>query len=137
MDRADGLGRLVSAPTGHLATITPAGSPHLVVVTFAVANETIFTAVDHKPKTTPRLQRLVNIETSPAVSFLVDEYHEDWARLWWVRVDGRASVHLRGSIWDAGVQSLVEKYAQYGDRPPTGPMIAISIDHVTGWASTP
>lgn len=121
-------------PTGHLATVRPDGRPHVVVVTYAVAGDSIVTAVDQKPKTTKRLQRLVNIEKHPAVSFLVDHYEADWDRLWWIRVDGRATIHETGDVWDEAIAALIEKYSQYKEAPPGGPVIAISQDAVTSWA---
>jgi PPOX class probable F420-dependent enzyme len=107
-----------------------------VVVTFALVGENVVTAIDHKPKRTLDLQRLANIEANRMVSFLVDHYDPDWQGLWWVRVDGAASIHRSGEIWDRAVEALAAKYFQYAERPPEGPVIAISQDRVTGWAST-
>jgi PPOX class probable F420-dependent enzyme len=136
VDRAEALIRLAAAPSGHLATIRPDGRPHIVVVTFAVTGGNIVTAIDHKPKTTSRLQRLINIEANRSVSFLVDEYDEDWSRLWWVRVDGPASTHHSGEIREGAIEALAAKYPQYAERQPEGPVIAISQDRITGWEST-
>ena len=135
VERTEALARLATARSGHLATVRPDGRPHMVVVTFAVVGDTVVTAIDHKPKTTERLQRLVNIEANPAVSFLVDHYDDDWARLWWVRVDGTAIIHQEGETWVTATDALAAKYAPYRDRPPEGPVIAISSDHVISWAS--
>lgn len=137
MDRAEALIRIAGAPIGHLATVRPDGRPHVVVVTFALTRRNVVTAIDHKPKTTERLQRLANIESNRIVSFLVDHYESDWDRLWWVRVDGPASIHDRGDLRDEAVDALTAKYRQYRSRPPQGPVIAISPDRVSGWASTP
>lgn len=137
MERSEALSRLASARSGHLATMRPEGIPHLVVVTFALAGEVVITAIDHKPKTTQSLQRLRNIEANPAVSFLADGYDDDWADLWWVRVDGTASVLLDGSFRDRAIAALATKYAQYRETPPAGPVIAVSTETVTGWAMMP
>jgi PPOX class probable F420-dependent enzyme len=123
--------------TGHLGTVRPDGRPHVVVVTFAMAAGDIVTAIDHKPKRTERLQRLVNIVAHPSVTFLVDHYEDDWQRLWWVRVDGRASIHRSGETWDEAVEALVAKYEQYRLQPPAGPVIAIRPGKVTSWSGTP
>lgn len=136
MDKAEALIRLAMARSGHLATIRPDGRPHLVVVTFAVTGGNIVTAVDDKPKTTRRLQRLVNIEANRTVSFLVDGYSEDWGRLWWVRVDGPASIHAMGEMHDDALLALAEKYPQYGGVGISGPVIAIAQSEVTWWEST-
>ena len=85
--------KFLASPVARLATASPAGVPHLVPVTFACvagADDWLVFAVDHKPKTTTRLRRLANIESNPSVTFLVDEYDDDWSRLWWVRADAQA-----------------------------------------------
>ena len=136
VDRAEALIRLAAAPTGHLATIRPDGRPHIVVVTFAAVGEIVVSAIDYKPKRTLDLQRLANIGANPMVSFLVDHYDPDWRDLWWVRVDGPASIHRSGEIWEGAIEALAAKYPQYTERRPEGPVIAISQDQVTGWVST-
>lgn len=134
MHRDEALTLLSGGITGHLATVRPDGRPHIVVVTFALVADRIATAVDHKPKKTMRLQRLINIEHSPTVSFLVDRYEDDWTQLWWVRVDGEAEV-VDGERERHALDALVEKYPQYRDSRPEGPVISIAIDHVVGWSS--
>lgn len=108
----------------------------MVVVTFAVSGGDIVSAIDHKPKRTERLQRLANIEANPSVTFLVDHYENDWSRLWWVRVDGSASIHDSGGVWDDAIEALSAKYDQYRHRPPEGPVIVITPDRVISWSST-
>lgn len=138
MNPTDALTRLEEARSGHLATARPDGRPHLVVVTFAVSNGQIVTAIDHKPKTTQNLQRLTNIAQNPAVSFMVDHYENDWRLLWWVRVDGVATVvEPSRTRFDPAVDALVAKYSQYQEQRPSGPVISVTMDKVTGWASTP
>lgn len=137
MERSEALSRLASARSGHLATIRPEGTPHLVVVTFALVEEVVVTAIDHKPKTTQNLQRLRNIEANPRVSFLVDGYDDAWANLWWVRVDGTASILADDALRDRGIAALATKYSQYEKTPPAGPVITVSTDTLTGWVMTP
>lgn len=136
MDRVEALARLAQARVAHLATMRPDGGPHVVPVTFAVVGGNIVTAIDAKPKTTRDLQRLENIRANRLVSLLADHYEEDWTRLWWVRVDGPAAVHEKGAIFDDGVEALAEKYPQYREQVPDGPLIAISQDRVVGWESS-
>jgi len=136
VDRAEALIRLAQARSGHLGTVRPDGRPHVVVVTFAAVGEDVVTAIDHKPKRSERLQRLVNIESNRWASLLVDHYDEDWHRLWWVRLDGPASIHHTGELWSDAVDALVAKYAQYQDQPPGGPVIAVAQDRVTWWDGT-
>jgi PPOX class probable F420-dependent enzyme len=121
--------RLAAARVGHLATVTPAGAPHVVPVCFALAGGTIYTAVDHKPKATRRLARLENVRATGRASLLVDHYEEDWSAIWWVRVDGAAAVVDS----EAGIDALVAKYEQYRETRPAGPVIALEPAHWRSW----
>jgi len=133
---AEALEFLTGSRVARLATIRPDGRPHIVPITFAVTDGTIVTMIDHKPKTTSRVQRLRNIEANPSVSVLVDQWAEDWERLRWVRADGTARIHSEDDVWRKAREVLIAKYTQYADQPPQGVAIAISIDGVTGWASS-
>ena len=104
--------------------------------TFALGDDdTIVTAVDHKPKRTPRLRRLENIRTNPSVTLLADHYDDDWSALWWVRVRGAA--HVVDEPEPALIAALVAKYEQYRDRPPAGPAIVILVTELIGWSAAP
>ena len=137
MNRAEALTRLETHPTGYLASADNTGVPHVVVVTYAVVTDNVVTAIDHKPKTTRSLKRLRNISENENVSFLVDHYEDDWDRLWWVRVDGPASIIKRGELFDISVDALVDKYPQYKDHRPKGPVIAIETADVSWWSARP
>lgn len=121
------------ASVARLATVASDGSPHLVPVVFAFHDDVIYTAVDAKPKSTPRLRRLTNIEGNPHVSVLVDHYVDDWTQLWWVRVDGIAAIHRDGNALEAGYDLLRAKYPQYQDVPLNGPVIAIAVRRWSSW----
>lgn len=124
--------RLAAARVGHLATVTPDGRPHVVPVCFALHEGRLYSAVDAKPKATRALQRLENVRASGRASLLVDHYEEDWTRLWWVRVDGPATVEDDG----AGLDALAAKYAQYRDQRPAGPLVAITPERWRSWVAT-
>ncbi|GAA3922921.1 TIGR03668 family PPOX class F420-dependent oxidoreductase [Actinomadura viridis] len=132
----DALRRLAAVPVLRLATADEEGRPHLVAVTFAMRRGTVYTAVDHKPKTTRELKRLSNIRANPRVSLLADHYEDDWDRLWWVRADGHAHVLDDPARMAEPVALLAARYEQYRARPPEGPVIAITIDRWTGWSAT-
>jgi PPOX class probable F420-dependent enzyme len=125
-----------NARVARLATVGAAQGPHIVPIVFALWGETIYFAVDEKPKRSRRLQRLRNIEADDRVSILVDEYADDWARLWWVRLDGRARVLPPGQEQDRAIALLQAKYEQYRVQPPGGPAVAVEIERWRGWAST-
>ena len=122
--------RFASARVARLATVGADGLPHLVPVTFAVAGDEVFIAIDHKPKASVNLRRLQNIAANPAVALLVDEYDDaDWTQLWWVRADGTAEV-LEVPVPEV----LVAKYPQYTADPPQGPVIVVRVNRWSGWA---
>jgi len=128
--------RFTRSTVARLATVAPSGQPHLVPVVFAVpedSHDVVYTAVDAKPKTTRRLRRLANIDSNPQVSLLVDEYADDWTRLWWVRVDGVATIHYDGETMNAGYRLLRAKYPQYQSVPLDGPVIAIAVGRWADW----
>jgi PPOX class probable F420-dependent enzyme len=132
---ATAMRRLIAeARVAHLATVGAGGSPHVVPIVFVLERDTLYFAVDAKPKRTTDLQRLRNIASNPAVSVLFDHYEEDWSKLWWVRVDGSAQV--LGDVPEAhrAIDLLVERYEQYRNARPGGPVVAISIERMSGWS---
>ncbi|WP_189266978.1 TIGR03668 family PPOX class F420-dependent oxidoreductase [Streptomyces fuscichromogenes] len=127
--------RFAAARVARLATVDADGRPHLVPVVFArYGPDGIVTAVDHKPKTTPRLKRLRNIAARPAVCLLADAYDENWDRLWWVRADGDARVVPADA---AVVEPLCAKYPQYRERPPDAAVVLVTVSRWTGWQAAP
>ena len=130
--------RLVTARVARLATVSAAGQPHLVPVTFAADADAgrLYTAVDHKPKSTTRLRRLANIAGNPRVTLLADHYADDWTQLWWARADGHATVLTGPAATQVPIALLAARYPQYQATPPTGPVIAITVTAWTGWSYT-
>jgi PPOX class probable F420-dependent enzyme len=119
-----------SEPVARLATIRPDGSPRVVPICFALDGDTLYTAVDEKPKRTRRLARLADIERDPRVEVVIDRYQDDWSQLCWVRLRGRARVVERD---ERALELLSAKYPQYRDRPPPGPFVVVDIDERTEW----
>ena len=124
-----------SARVGRLATVGADGRPHLVPVCFVLLGDTAYSAVDHKPKRSSRLRRLVNVEATGHTCLLADRYSEDWSTLWWVRLDGRARVVADPAEAGRAVAALVDKYIQYAERAPTGPVLAIDVSRWVGWSA--
>lgn len=132
--------RFLAARVARLATADASGVPHLVPVTFACISDrdqdVLAFAVDHKPKTTIRLRRLANIEANPSVCFLVDEFDDDWTRLWWVRADAQArrlDGVLDGVLGDRALTALRDKYEPYRTQPPAGPVVGARVTRWSGW----
>jgi PPOX class probable F420-dependent enzyme len=126
--------RFNAAMVARLATVGHDGRPHIVPITFALDDQTIYFAIDFKPKKTADLQRLRNIEANPSVSVLVDHYQDDWTKLWWVRADGRARIVIDGAVFEKGIALLIGRYAQYRSARPAGPVVSIAIERMTGWS---
>jgi len=107
----------------------------VVAVTFAVEGDTIYMAVDQKPKSGNRLKRLRNVAENPRVTMLADEYSDDWDTLWWARADGRAAVLADRQEMAGPLALLAERYWQYRDAPPPGPVLAVAVERWSGWAA--
>lgn len=133
MTAQDARRRFASAQVATLATVTPAGRPHVVPVTFAADGDLVYTAVDAKPKSTTDLQRLRNLRANPEVALLADHYSADWSELWWARADGHAAVLDQPGAMLEPVRLLAARYAQYQSHPPDGPVIMITVRRWTGW----
>jgi PPOX class probable F420-dependent enzyme len=121
----------------RFGTVAPGGQPHLVPICFVLAGAVIYHAVDHKPKATRRLARLANLAADPRATVLADHYEEDWSALWWVRADGRARVLEDVTTREAAraLDLLAERYAQYREHRPAGPVIALDVERLTGWTA--
>jgi len=117
----------------RLATVGRDGRPHVVPICFVLDGDTLYTAIDEKPKRTRELQRLRDIEANPQVEVLVDHYEEDWSRLSWVKLRGRARVVDRD---ERALDLLQAKYEQYRERPPTGPFVLVEIHRRVEWSGS-
>jgi PPOX class probable F420-dependent enzyme len=126
--------RFAATRVARLATAGADRRPHLVPVVFALAGDTVYIAVDRKPKRTTRLRRLRNVAENPAVSLLADHYEDDWERLWWVRADGRGRV-LDGS--DPESRRAIERLrARYPQQEATGTVLAVDVERWVGWSAS-
>jgi PPOX class probable F420-dependent enzyme len=128
------LRRLGAVRAVRLATVSAGGQPHLVPITFVLEGDHLYFAIDHKPKTTAALRRLKNIRDNPRVSVLADFYDDDWSQLWWVRADGHADIWEAGPEREHALDLLTAKYPQYAEARPAGAVVAITIDHLSGWS---
>jgi len=126
---------LAGCRIAHLATADRKARPHVVPVCFAVADGSAYITIDEKPKGDPRrLKRLRNIAENPEVALVPDRWDEDWSRLGWVMLRGRAEILDAGAEHDRAQQLLRERYPQYRAMAIAElPVIAIRIERVTGW----
>jgi PPOX class probable F420-dependent enzyme len=124
------------ARVARLATVRSDGTPHLVVVTFALHGDAVVSAVDDKPKRSQDLQRVRNLMERPAASVLVDHYDDDWSRLWWVRLDGEAQIVRDEPRRTELLAPLAAKYAPYRQALPTGAVIVLTVRSTTSWSAS-
>jgi PPOX class probable F420-dependent enzyme len=127
---------LAAQRVARLATADAAGRPHVVPICYALAGETIYFTVDEKPKKAPgaRLKRLANLRANPFAALVADRYDEDWSRLGWVMVQGRAEVLEAGPEHDAAQDRLRARYPQLAAmRIAALPVVAIRIDQAASW----
>jgi PPOX class probable F420-dependent enzyme len=119
---------------GRLATADAAAMPQIVPICFAIHEKTLYTALDEKPKRTRDTKRLRNIRENPQVTFLADYYDEDWSRLGWVMLRGRAEILDRGDEFEYGCMLLRKRYGQYASMSLV-PVIAVRISQVRSWGN--
>jgi PPOX class probable F420-dependent enzyme len=119
----------------RLATADARGVPHLVPVCYAVIGDSLYITIDEKPKRTDiPLKRLRNISENPEVAVTIDRWDEDWRKLAWVMLRGRAEILTDGEEHDRAQARLRERYPQYRamDIAPL-PVIAVRIVRSMSW----
>jgi PPOX class probable F420-dependent enzyme len=129
---------LVAQRVGHLATADAHGNPHVVPVCFAIAEDTLYITIDEKPKraSSRPLKRLRNMIDNPSTAFVADRYDEDWSRLGWVMLRGRAEILTDGAEHDRAQALLRDRYAPYRAMQLAKlPVIALRIERVTSWGN--
>ncbi len=114
-----------------MTTIAGDGSPHAVPICYALRGDAFITPIDHKPKSGVKLARVKNIERDVRVTLLIDRWDEDWHRLIWVMVKGRA--HLEpGPIMSP---ELADRYEQFRGRQEDA-LIVIEPSRILWWSWT-
>jgi PPOX class probable F420-dependent enzyme len=119
----------------HLATADRFGVPHLVPVCFSLGATTLYITVDEKPKRSDiPLKRLRNIQENPSVAVTADRWDEDWTRLGWVMLRGRAEILTGGEEHGRAQDALKRRYHQYQAMELAAlPVIAVRIERVLSW----
>ena len=129
---------LYESRVARLGTADRAGQPLVVPVCYVFDGRLCFSALDSKPKRVAaiELRRVRNIAENPRVSLTVDRYDEEWSRLCWVIVEGRADILTDGSERAGAVDLLRDKYAQYramGLDRDSATVIRISPERTLHW----
>ena len=129
--------RLTNTRIARLATVDRQ-SPYLVPVCFAFDGKNIYTAIDQKPKKSAikELQRVRNIRANAQVALIIDEYREDWNKLWYVLVRGKAElIEDSERARTQAIKLLRRKYPQYraGLLPDDAQVIRITPEKIVCW----
>ena len=121
----------------RLATVDAQGRPHLIPVCYAFDGALFYTPLDDKPKRVAdwQLQRVRNISAQAAVALLIDRYEDDWSRIGYLLVRGRAALLAAEDTRVArGLTLLRERYRQYRTMALENHlMIVITPQRVTSW----
>jgi len=121
---------------GHLATSDRGAVPHVVPVCFGLSEDILYITIDQKPKRDGGrpLKRLSNITDNPRVAMVFDHYDEDWRRLAWVMLHGRAEILTDGVEHDRAQSMLRSRYPQLAAMQIEQlPVIALRIERVASW----
>ena len=136
MNIVDILKLIRPAKVAHLATADSNLQPYITPVVFVILKDKIFVPLDYKPKTVPinELKRVQNIQKNPKVAFQVDNYEDDWHKLWFIMLMGYAElVEQKEGDKDQDkyickVRDLfIEKYIQYSKLEIGKVFIGISV----------
>jgi PPOX class probable F420-dependent enzyme len=125
---------LSACKVAHLATSDARAEPHVVPVCFAIADDTLYITIDEKPKQGTSLKRVRNIAENPKVAVVADRYDDDWSKLGWVMLRGRAEILAGGGEHDRAQALLRARYRPLSAMRIEGlAVIAIRLDRVTSW----
>jgi PPOX class probable F420-dependent enzyme len=128
------------ARVARLATVDERGRPHIVPVCFVYLDGAVYSALDAKPKRVPvtRLRRVRNLLANPNVQLLVDRYDEDWSRLAYVQLRGRAGLLQPSAEHKTALAALRLKYPQYADMSLEDVlMLKLTVEDAAFWSATP
>jgi PPOX class probable F420-dependent enzyme len=128
-----------SARVAHLATADKTGQPHVIPICFVFDGNYFYSPIDEKPKRTApqRLKRVKNIRENAQIALVIDHYDEDWRKLGYILVIGKARVLLSGVKHRKAVNLLRRKYPQYRFMAiHQRPLIVIRPTRMTSWGAT-
>lgn len=122
----------------HLATCDVKGIPAVIPVCYAISECYIYTPIDRKPKKVApiKLRRIKNIMENPTVSLVIDEYHEEWEKLSYIIIRGKAELIEHGDEHTRAVILLSNKYEQYRNMKLESlglPVIKLVPEKVISW----
>ena len=121
----------------RLATVDQKSHPYLVPVVFVFHKNSFFIPIDEKTKTVnpKKLKRVKNIEKNPNVTLLIDKYQNDWKKLFFLMIHGKAKMidEKECKLMDKIHELLILKYPQYKKLGVGNSCITIEPTKVRFW----
>ncbi len=138
MDRLNQF--ILSQRVARMATVDKLGRPLVVPICYAYDGKNLYTPIDRKPKrvSVRELKRIRNILENPNISIVIDDYYEDWNKLRYVIIHGRAELIERGQEYQTSLRLLCEKYSQYVEMNLSSlnlPVIKVIPDRIIPWGA--
>ncbi len=125
------------AKVARLATVDQKSHPYVVPVVFVFHENLFFIPLDDKTKTVNaiKLKRVKNIEKNANVTLLIDKYQNDWKKLFFLMIHGKAAVmdEKNNKLMDKIHKLLISKYPQYKKIGLGNSCIMINPTKVTFW----
>jgi PPOX class probable F420-dependent enzyme len=124
----------------RMATVDRLRRPLVIPICYYFNGMSIYTPIDKKPKqaSSKELKRIRNIIENPNVSLVIDEYYEEWSKLCYVIINGRAEIIKSGEEYNNSLRLLCEKYPQYIDMKLSElnlPVIKIIPERIVSWGN--
>lgn len=133
----------------RLATVDEAVQPAIIPICYVFDGDYIYSPIDEKPKSVAAssLKRVRNIEANPKVALVIDDYSEDWGKLAYVLIIGKAEIicpreeaggarETQAQEHARAVEMLREKYSQYRSmKIEERPMIKIRLSRIKRWGA--
>lgn len=120
----------------RLGLLDGSGGPRVLPVTYAIHEDAVWTAIDNKPKRPGGEPARVRwLQERPQAALTVDRYDEDWSQLRWVQLLGAVTI-LPGPPAAGPAEALRERYPQYREDPPPGPLLKLVPERALHWRAT-
>jgi PPOX class probable F420-dependent enzyme len=123
---------VANSRVAHLGLVDADDHPRVLPVTFALAEDAAWSAIDQKPKRAAEPARLRYLRRRPEAALCVDLYSDEWDRLAWVQLLGRVEI-LDLDQGSAGLDALRAKYDQYAEATPPGPLLRLAPERALCW----
>jgi PPOX class probable F420-dependent enzyme len=116
----------------RLAYLDDDDRPRVLPIVFALADDAVWGVIDTKPKRAPEPARVRWLQRRPEVALCVDVYDDAWEQLAWVQLIGTVAQLALDDRPDV-LQAFEDRYPQYRERTPPGPLLRLDLERVLWW----